>query len=66
MSITITGLDFRNYLKRIYQENSRQMRFTGKTPEEFKEWEQKARAKVVELLSIEHLELVSLDKRVYR
>ncbi len=56
MSVTITGLDFRNYLKRIYQENSRQMRFTGNTPEEFKGWEQEALAKVVELLSIEHLE----------
>jgi len=64
MPVTITGLDFRNYLKRIYQENSRQMRFTGKTPEEFRDWEQKARAKVIELLSIEHLELVSLDMQV--
>jgi dienelactone hydrolase len=53
--ITITGLDFNNYLKKLYQETSRQSRFRGKTPDDFRAWETSARAKVIELLSIDHL-----------
>jgi len=64
MSITITGLDFCNYLDRLYQEQSRQMRFRGATPNEFKIWELEARAKVIDLLSIDHLTPMPLDIQI--
>lgn len=55
MQITITGSDFNRYLKKLYDDTSRQMRFRGGTPEAFRAWEIEARAKVIELLSIDHL-----------
>ena len=64
MSVKITGLDFRNYLDRLYKENSRQMRFRGTTPAEFESWEKEARSKVIELLSIDHLSPVPLDMQI--
>ena len=53
--ITITGLDFNAYLKKLYAETSRQKRFRGKTVHEFRAWEASARPTVIELLSIDHL-----------
>ncbi|MBM3235324.1 hypothetical protein FJZ31_03385 [Candidatus Poribacteria bacterium] len=64
MFITITGLDFRNYLDRLYQEQSRHMRFRGATPDAFKSWEQEARAKVIDLLSIDHLTPMPLNMQI--
>ena len=55
METTITGYDFNRYLKKLYDETSRQMCFRGETPAEFRAWETAARAKVIELLSINDL-----------
>ena len=57
MEITITGYDFNQYLKKLYDQTSRTMRFRGNTSDEFRAWEVEARAKVIELLSTDHLPL---------
>jgi len=64
MSKKVTGLDFRNYLKRIYKEDSRRMKFTGNTKEDFIDWQNRARKKLIELLAIDELEIVPLDLEI--
>jgi dienelactone hydrolase len=64
MNITITGHDFNRYLKTLYDQTSRQMRFRGETPNDFRAWETEARAKVVELLSIDHLPSATPEMQV--
>lgn len=57
----ITVLDFCKYLDNLYKKNSRQMRFAGSTRDEFIDWQTQARAKLIELLAIDHLDLLPLD-----
>jgi len=64
MSVTITGLDFRNHLHALYRQRSRELRFRGSTPEEFASWGKMAREQLLKLLNIDHLEPLPLKTQV--